>query len=185
MIRINKYSRPGVKHHGIRAIVIHWPYWVNVDAKTLHDYFDNIEKERRYASCHYCIGALGEIEQCIPEDEIAYHCGSSKPDPASGKIYTDLARRMFDKYATATWSPNYVTLGIEVSHIDMYGTVSEIARASLIKLCHELCGRYSLDANTQIIRHFDIVGWKSCPRYWVDHPDDWVLLKKQIEEYKE
>lgn len=187
MITINTFSRPGRKLVDIKAIVIHWPDAKCKSAQWVHDYFDTgVAKEKRYGSAHYVIGLKGEIVQCIPEDEIAYHAGSVRPDPASGKQYTNLAREILGEYAgNPVLSPNQVTIGIEVCHIDDNGTMNKCTVDSLVKFVAELCAKYGLDPAKQVLRHYDVVGWKNCPKYWVDHDDSWNDFLKQVEEYAE
>jgi len=186
MIAINIFSRPGRKMAEVKAIVIHWPDAKNKSAQWLHDYFDKaIPMERRYGSAHYVVGLDGEIVQCIPEDEMAYHCGTSLKDPASGKVYTNLAREILGDFADKPYlSPNNATLGIEVCHIDDKGTMSDATVRSLVKFVSELCVKYGLDPSRQVLRHYDIVGYKSCPKYWCDNPDKWVQFLTEVEEWR-
>jgi N-acetylmuramoyl-L-alanine amidase CwlA len=181
MIPINPYSRPGKPIHSVKAIVIHWPFWPNASAQVIHDYFANISGEKRYASAHYAIGLKGEVVPIVPEEEIAYHCGSAQVDPASGKVYTDLARELFGKYASAAWSPNYVSIGIEVCHIDKLGTMMPDTIETLRVFCMGLCTKYGLTAD-KVIRHYDVVGYKTCPRYWVANETEWKSFIESIRE---
>ena len=182
MIPINPYSRTGKKLKEVRAIVIHWPFWSCASAQTIHDYFANIAGEKRYASSQYVVGLQGEILSVMPEDELAYHCGSSSVDPKSKKVYTDLARELFGEYASIKNSPNYVTIGIEVCHIDVNGTMTDTTINALRNLCIRLCNTYSLDPITKLLRHYDIVGCKSCPKYWCDNPEEWEAFKQSVKE---
>lgn len=38
---------------------------------------------------------------------------------------------------------------------------------------------YHLNKN-DIIRHYDVTG-KNCPKYFVDHEDDWELFKNSLQ----
>jgi N-acetylmuramoyl-L-alanine amidase len=184
MIKPNEYSRPSRKLKSVNAIVIHWPSWSNASAQIIHDYFyTDIPKEKRYASAHYVVGLDGEIAQCIPDDEIAYHCGSAKLDPKSGRVYTDKAREVFGEYASnPNLSPNQVSIGIEVCHIDDKGTMNKVTVDSLVRFVSELCVTYSLDPSRQVLRHYDVVGWKDCPRYWVNNLEAWNRFIMEVEE---
>jgi N-acetylmuramoyl-L-alanine amidase len=181
MIPINKYSRPGVKRHATLAIVVHWPQWSTVSAKKLHDYFGQIASEARYASTQYICGLEGEIVQVMPEDELAYHCGSDRIDPASKMVYTDRAREIFNNYASTRSSPNWVTLGIEVCHYGLTGEMHDVTINALREWLIEKCKKYNLGAD-KILRHYDVVGWKDCPRYWVKHEDEWKQLLESVQE---
>ena len=83
----NEYSRPGKKLHKVLAIVIHWTTNPGANAKENRDFFENKKTGMGgYGSAHYIIGQNGIIIAAVPEDEVAYHCGSSDKDPASGKV---------------------------------------------------------------------------------------------------
>lgn len=183
IIPINQYSRPDRKLKDVLGIVIHWPQWAGASAKQVRDYFANdIKKEHRYGSAHYCVDDT--IIQCIPETEMAYHCGSLRPDPASGKIYTDKARSVFGDYATPRLSPNMVTLSLEVCHSDNSGRMTHQTIENVIELVAAMCAMYNLDPASQVLRHYDVVGWKDCPRWWATHPEQWRGFLKAVEEYK-
>ena len=183
MIEINQYSRPGKKLHQVMAIVLHWPAWANRSAKDVYDYFgDAIPVEKRFASSQYVIGLSGEVVQIMPESEVAYHCGSSQIDPESKRLYTDKAREIFGKYAIDhdRISPNLCTIGIEVCHVDNMGNMTAETIEAVKTLCADLCFRYGLDPTQRILRHYDVVGWKNCPRYWYENPDKFDELKSEI-----
>ena len=183
MIVINQYSRPGKKLHNVMAIVLHWPAWANRSEKDVYDYFgDAIPNEKRFASSQYVIGLSGEILEVMPENEVSYHCGSSQKDPASGEVYTTKARELFGKYAIEhdRVSPNLCTIGIEICHVDTAGNMTKETIDAVKWLCTKLCVKYNLDPSTRILRHYDVVGWKQCPKYWCDHPDDYEQLKSEI-----
>lgn len=183
MITINEYSRPGRRLDTVLGIVIHWPYAPNWGAKQVHDYFEKIRQEKRYASAHYAVGLEGEIVEIVPEIEMAYHCGSSQRDPKSGEIYTDISRNIFGKYASnRNFSPNMCTIGIEVCHIDIQGNMTLKTVQSLIKFVADICIRHKLDAKRQVLRHYDVVGWKDCPRYWVNNPVKWDEFLMAVDE---
>ena len=86
-LTVNEYSRPGRKLKALKAIVMHWTANANANEDQNAWYFE-VKKTGMsgYGSAHFIVGQSGNIRQCIPEDEVAYHCGSSQPDPESGKI---------------------------------------------------------------------------------------------------
>ena len=117
----------------------------------------------------------------MPEDEIAWHCGSSQPDPASGQIYTDWAREVIGSRWASRWStPNYATVGIELCHPGSSGEFSAETEAAAAELAARLCIQYKLDPLVSLGRHFDVVGWKDCPRWWVQNPDLWEAFKVRV-----
>lgn len=168
---INEYSRPGSYLKKTLGIVVHW---VGMPMQTARQVISFFEKDcplnKHYSSAHYVIDFTGEIFRIIPENEVAYHCGSSKIDPASKKIYTDYARKQFGYFASSkNCSPNQVTIGIELCTIDQAGNFRDATINSAIELVTDICRRKKLDADS-ICTHNQIVGWKDCPRLWVNKP---------------
>ena len=53
--------------------------------------------------------------------------------------------------------------------------------ARTVKLCAALCIKYKLDAYVDICRHYDITK-KECPLYYVNYPDEFLQLKRDVEE---
>ena len=169
-LTINEYSRPGRKLKEVLGVVLHWTANPSANAKENRDYFENKKTGcGGYASAHYIIDQNGLIVAAVPEYEIAYHCGSSQPDPKSGEIYTDEARRRFGRYANPSNSPNNCTLGVELCPVDGAGNFSDATINSAIDLCADICRRYNLDA-ADLITHHDVVGWKDCPKLWTAKP---------------
>ena len=105
-------------------------------------------------------------------------------DPVSGRIYTDLARDLFGDYAKQPQriSPNRCTIGIEMETVDDLGTYTPETVAAAIELCAYLCGQYHLEPSTRIVTHNQIVGWKDCPRWMVNHPEDLEAFKAAVAE---
>nr|DAI80925.1 MAG TPA: N-acetylmuramoyl-L-alanine amidase [Caudoviricetes sp.] len=169
----NEYSRPRKPLQKLLGIVIHWTANPCANAEQTRLYFESKKTGMGgYASVHYIIGQKGEIIQIIPVNEVAYHCGTDRKDPASGKIYTDYARKKFGHYAVhwQTTSPNFCTIGIELCPTDDDGNFSDKTIKSAVELCAYLCSRHRLTAE-DITTHHDIVGWKDCPRLWTNQPE--------------
>lgn len=104
-------------------------------------------------SSHYIIGLDGEVIKCVPEDEIAY----------------------------ATNTANSYAISIENCHPDWTGKFNSKTYASLVELCADLCKRYNLNPTTDLIRHYDVTK-KCCPKYFVDHSDEWNKFKNDVKE---
>lgn len=84
----NPHSRPGDKIKEVKGIVLHWTALPNATAQNIRDYFESLKApEGRFASAHFAVGLVGEIVQCIPLDEIAYHCGSKTYTPRKRKTF--------------------------------------------------------------------------------------------------
>lgn len=153
---INPYSRPG-KSNKPEKIVIHYVGNAGSSAQANRNYFNNLAKTKAtYASSQYIIGLKGEIIQCIPENEIAYHAAHE---------YT-----------------NTHSIGIEVCHPDGSGKYNDLSYKSLLELCVDICKRYNLDPDKDIIRHYDVPNgkYKQCPYYYVKNPSAWTKLKADI-----
>lgn len=178
----NEWSRPQSKIKEFRAIVIHWTENPVANAEQNWIYFEAKKTGMSsYGSAHYIIGQKGDIIQCLPDEEVAYHCGSSQKDPASGQIYTDYARKKFGHYAVhwQTTSPNFCTIGIELCPTDYDGNFTEKTINAAIDLCAYLCKRHNLAAD-DITTHHDIVGWKDCPRLWTKQPELLDAFRKSV-----
>jgi N-acetylmuramoyl-L-alanine amidase len=117
----NIFSRPGKNLSGVKGIVMHWVANPGTSAIANRNYFENLSKQSlsdaaaRYASAHFIIGIDGDIVQCLPVCEMAYHAGA--------KRYTPEAVTVFGNY------PNNCTVGIELCHPDSSGEFSEATPA--------------------------------------------------------
>ena len=65
-------------------------------------------------------------------------------------------------------------------HPDSTGEFSIPTYNALVKLLVWLCQEFRLDEDN-IIRHYDITG-KNCPKFYVEHPDEWEMLKNYVRE---
>lgn len=153
LLTISPYCRSGEKQGKIENIVVHWVGNAGSSAIGNRNYFNSLATSHRtYASSHYIIGLEGEIIRCIPEDEVAFHSGS--------------------------WKMNRKSIGIEDCHPDWNGKFNDRTYASLVELCADICRRYNLTADN-IIRHYDVTG-KNCPKYYVEHEDEWIKFKNDV-----
>lgn len=154
LLDINPYSRSSEMQNKIENIVIHWVGNAGSSALANRNYFNNLAKTHKtYASSHYIVGLSGEVLQCIPEKEVAFHSGS--------------------------WSMNRKSIGIENCHPDWNGKFNDMTYSSLVELCAELCKKYEISVNN-IIRHYDVTG-KNCPKFYVENPEEWARLKQDIQ----
>jgi N-acetylmuramoyl-L-alanine amidase len=135
--------------------------------------------DKHYSSAHYIIDLDGTIYHAIPDNEVAYHCGSSQPDPQSGRIYTDWAREKFGVYAGRPDinSPNNCTIGIEMCVIDNNGSFTPETVGAARELAAKLLKENRLTVE-EIGTHNLVVGWKDCPRLWARYPE-------KFEEFRE
>lgn len=152
LLSINPYSRPGKKLTAVKNIVIHWVGNANSTAMANRNYFESLKNKGIYASSHYIVGLDGEVVQCIPENEIAYHAGNL--------------------------TVNYNSIGIENCHPDWSGKFNDNTYNALIELCVDICNKYGLNADC-IIRHYDVTG-KVCPKYYVENQEAFNQLKIDV-----
>ena len=167
----NDYSRPLRPLREVLGVVMHWTANAGASAKANRDYFERRKAGTLgYGSAHYIIDQSGKVIECIPEDEVAYHVGTDKPDPKSGKVYTDKAREMFGAFASENNSPNNCTIGVELCNTDDEGHFTTQTIESAVELVADICKRHGLSARS-ITTHNEVVGWKDCPRLWVNKPE--------------
>jgi len=152
----NRFSRPGTKRSQVNDIVIHYVSNPGTNARQNRDYFNNLAGQTGTnaisASSHFIIGIDGEILQCIPIEEVAY----------------------------ANYPRNADTVSIECCHPDASGEFSQSTKEALIRLTVWLCRELNLNERN-VIRHYDVIG-KDCPKYYVEHEDEWKALKQEIKK---
>jgi N-acetylmuramoyl-L-alanine amidase len=178
----NKYTRPGIRKLAEkRAVILHWVGVPNQKALAVWNYFERECAGKTYASAHYCVDLDGTVYRFIPDDEVAYHCGSSKTDPKSGKIYTDWARKIFGKYAEDPEgnSPNNAAIGIEMCVTDNKGNFAPETLQAAAELTAHLCKTYLIPIE-RVGTHKLVVGWKDCPLLWAQHPRKFEDFKKKV-----
>jgi N-acetylmuramoyl-L-alanine amidase len=177
----NEYSHPGKKLAEKRAVILHWVGVGGQKASSVWNYFEHNYTRKTYGSAHYCIDLNGDVYQFIPDDHVAYHCGSSREDPQSKSIYTDWARQVFGKYAEypADNSPNNAAIGIEMCVLDADGNFSPETLQSATELTAYLCNTYQIPIE-RVGTHKLVVGWKDCPLLWTKYPDKFEKFKEEV-----
>ena len=172
ILPINEFTRPGRKLVELRGVVIHWTGNPSVDAKAHVRYFNQLSQQKpnddvadRYASAHYFIGTKGNVEQLIPEDEIAYHAG--------GKEYIQETLDHFN----CTW-PNAFLIGLELCHNDWSGKFTDETIDVAQRLTRRILDEHNLDVK-DVVRHFDVTG-KMCPKWYCEDEDAWIDFRNGI-----
>lgn len=151
----NHYSRSGEKQPKIEYIVVHWVGNANTSALANRNYFENLRiTHKTQASAHYIVGLNGEVIQCIPDDEVAFHSGN--------------------------YNMNRKSIGIENCHPDWTGKFTDMTYYSLLDLVVSLCKKYRISAD-KVIRHYDVTG-KCCPKYFVEHNAEWEGFRNRIRD---
>lgn len=151
LLDVNAYSRPGINTDTITGIVIHYTANPGSTAQENRDYFNSIQyTQETEASSNFVIGLDGEIIQCVPTWEVAY----------------------------ASNERNMDTVSIECCHPDDSGAFTDETYRSLVQLTAWLCEKFDLTQD-DVIRHYDVTG-KICPKYFVDHEDEWTGFKANV-----
>lgn len=160
----NRYSRPGKPLSKVLGIVVHYVGANNQKPEQTVNYFEWLKngKNDTYASAHYVIGQDGNGLRCIPDTEVAYHCGA--------KQYKQGITERLGNY------PNYTTIGIEMCHTKDGFTEETLETTS--NLVAQLLLEHDLDIN-DLYRHYDITG-KICPKFFVEDEAQWEAFRKMV-----
>jgi N-acetylmuramoyl-L-alanine amidase len=181
LLSITPYSRCGRRLYECRAIILHYVGLPNQWALTVWNYFEkDCPRDKHYSSAHYIIDLNGDIFHAIPDCEVTWHCGSEKPDPKSGRIYTGWARKKLKHHVSDPTkdSPNNCTIGIELC-IDRNGNFTPETVKAAVELVAKLIQDNNL--NTEDIGHHNlVVGWKDCPLPWVKEPALFEEFKDRV-----
>jgi N-acetylmuramoyl-L-alanine amidase CwlA len=162
----NRYSRPQTPLKQITKIALHYVGDAGASALAIRNYFESLKAGKtqiikgetvyKYASSHYVIGLEGEVIQCLPEAEISY----------------------------CTNSANSYSISIEVCHPKWDGKYNDSTYNTMVELCVDLCQKYGLNPLTDLIRHYDVTK-KICPKWFVEHPDEWQKFKERVQTLKD
>lgn len=82
--------------------------------------------------------------------------------------------------AYASNNRNSDTISIECCHPDESGKFYDSTYQSLVGLCAYLCSEFDLNPE-DVIRHYDVTG-KICPKYFVDHPEEWETFHEDVKK---
>lgn len=185
-IPVNKYSRPGLVRSETLGVVVHWPAWAGMSAEGIAKYFGDLKAgidpdpddeivQHIYASTQCIIGLKGEIIQIMPHDEVAWQVGSTEEIArrhGHTRAYTLKAQKFFSDYIDPPLSPNYCVVGYEMCHPAHDGHFLEATWDSAVELTVYYLFRYKLTF-WDVWTHQQVVGWKSCPKWFAENPDEW------------
>ncbi|MDR2649529.1 MAG: N-acetylmuramoyl-L-alanine amidase [Clostridiales bacterium] len=147
-----------------KGIVVHYVANPGSSAISNRNYFENGSNGRGVSS-HYIVGLQGEIIRCIPETEVAMHAGA-----AYSSAYLEQAK-----------VNNSIYYGIETCHPNADGKFSDITNLSLIELCADMCVHHGFDPHKKLFTHNEVTG-KLCPLYYVNHPEEWLKFKDDVQD---
>ena len=152
LLPVNEYSRCGDKLTHVNAVVIHYVGNPTTTAWQNRSYFENLATSgETSASSNLIVGLEGEALLCVPLDEVAY-CSNDR---------------------------NHDTVSIEFCHPAADGKPTQETYDTLVKLTAWLCDLYGLDAQEDVIRHYDVTG-KQCPMYFVENEAEWTQFKADV-----
>ena len=169
---VNPFSRPGKKLLPVKGVVLHWVGNPGTSALQTRAYFEGLKNQSlnnpkaAFASAHFVVGLEGEIVQCLPLDEMAYHVGA--------RVYTPEATGRFGHY------PNNCTIGIELCHPARDGKFTPETWMSAAELAALLLKRFGLETETCLWTH-NAVTLKDCPKYFVEHPEAFERFKLDVD----
>jgi N-acetylmuramoyl-L-alanine amidase len=182
LLKINQYSRPGRSLGEIRAVILHNGGIPGQRASAIYNFFNyDCPKTKHYSSSQYGIDIDGTVYRWVPDNEVAYNCGSSQPDPKSGRVYTGWAREVFGRYAEdyKINSPNNASIGIEMCMVDARGNFDPRTLEAARELVAGLCRNYKVPLG-RIGTHNMVVGWKECPLLWTKRPEFFEEFKESV-----
>ena len=182
-LTVNPFSRPGRKLAECKGIILHYVGMPNQRALSVWNYFENdCPRKKHHSSTQYIVDLNGDVYHLMPDDEVAWHCGSSQLDPVSKRVYTDWAREKFGRFASnpKTTSPNHCTIGIELC-FDRQGNFTPETITAAVELVARLLKENKLTTE-EIGHHNLVVGWKDCPRPWLRNPALFDEFKKRVGE---
>ncbi len=192
LLTVNPYSRTGKRVAEVKTIVLHWTAMPQQSTKDTRDYYEGLKLVKPadtavYASAHYIVRD-SEIRRCIPENEVAFHCGAAYPyKDGTTQVYTDIARQKLGKYCMSPLSnsPNNCSIGIEMSPIDSIGHYSYDTWHQSQLLVLTLLKQFSLKP-IDIMYHSQIVGKikKQCPKLFVEHEDEFNRFVSELATLK-
>ena len=150
LLTINPYSRSGEKQNKIEYIVVHWVGNANTSAIANRNYFNNLAKTHSISASSHYIIGL------------------------NGEIIRCIPDNEV-AFHSGSYSMNRKSIGIENCHPDWNGKFTDNTYKSLVELCADLIKKH----NAKLIRHYDVTG-KKCPKYYVEHQDEWEKFKKDV-----
>lgn len=156
LLTINEYSRPGYLLPEVKNIFVHYTANAGTSAAQNKSYFENLkDTHETSASAHFIIGYEGEAIQCIPLAEVGY----------------------------AVMQRNYDSISIECCFLDENGKFTDATYNKLVEMLAWLVTNFDLRP-ADILRHYD-EGGKLCPKYYVEHENEWNKLIEDVAEYIE
>ncbi len=161
-VKVNQYTRPGLKLAGVKGIVMHWTATPGASALNERNYFNGTcIADKRYASAHYFVDRK-EAQHIIPENEVAYHAHDQN------RCYVSFLKP----------NANTTAIGVEMC-VEKDGKIHSQTIQNAAELVADLCKRYGLSTN-KIVRHYDVTN-KNCPAPWVSDSSQLTTFRKKVD----
>lgn len=162
----NEYSRPRLPLKGVLGLVIHYVANPMSSAMANRNFWEGRKDTKKdYGSAHYIIDLNGDVLIAVPPTEGTYHSGA--------KVFKPIVKEKLHG------APNSYTLGIECTHTDKTGKMTDATYRTLVELCVDLCKRFNLNPITDLYLHYDITG-KDCHKWFIDNPVEWSKFKNLV-----
>ncbi|MBU5327616.1 peptidoglycan recognition protein family protein [Bacillus paralicheniformis] len=161
-VKVNKYTRPGLKLSGVKGIVMHWTATPGASALNERNYFNGTcIADKRFASAHYFVDRK-EAQLIIPENEVAYHAHDQN------RCYVSFLKP----------NANTKAIGVEMC-VEKNGQIHSETIQNAAEVVADLCRRYGLSTD-KIVRHYDVTN-KSCPAPWVRDSSQLAAFRKKVD----
>lgn len=153
--KLTKVNRRIGNNKENKYIVIHYVGGIST-AKNNVDYFYENDLQK---SAHYFVDE-NEIWQCVEDENIAFHCGTSKTD-----------------------CTNENSIGVEMCcKKNGYWYFEPETVSKTVNLVRELMKKFDIKVDN-VIRHFD-VNLKNCPEPFVRDETAWLNFKTRLVDWK-
>ncbi len=164
-LTLGSINRPGEKIKEIKGLIIHY---VGIAEKSANVVRNNFENTTRYGATQYvCDYNDGHIIRTMPENEVAYHCGSNVYKPLKFEI-------------AGEDNPNYYLVGIETCIDSVQNSKpSNVQWKSLIEFSADFLSRNRLDSKNLYLHNQ--ITYTQCYKWFIDHPRDWEKFKKEVQ----
>jgi len=161
-VKVNQYTRPGLKLSGVKGIVMHWTATPGATALNERNYFNGTcIADKRFASAHYFVDR-NEAQYIIPENEMAYHAHDQN------RCYVSFLKP----------NANQTAIGVEMC-VEKNGTIHDETVQNAAELVADLCKRFKLSTE-KIVRHYDVTN-KNCPAPWVSDSSKLTAFRKKVD----
>jgi N-acetylmuramoyl-L-alanine amidase len=168
-VKVNKFTRPGIKLSGVKKVVLHWTANPGGTASNHQRYFNGTAiTSKTYASAHIFVDSK-EAVVIIPLNEMAYHANDVYERNSAGGGYRGVP--------AISPNANKYSIGVEMC-VEKDGTISDATVERSVQVIAELCKTYGL-TEKDIVRHYDVTH-KPCPKPFIDHPEKFADFKAKV-----